>query len=140
MRIELDAVGAGVSKPIWIVGRRRYFEHRRREYAIDRRSSARCPRRRVNDTWQDREGTDFSIGADKTNIILWVCVGRMELRCNECAAPDPHRCRQSDLEGTMTEMELNGDVAGVICPHLLHLAPGFSRLKRMGVRHVTEEA
>jgi hypothetical protein len=52
-----------------------------------------------------------------------------EIRCNECDAiirtvPAP------DLERTLTEMELNGDIASAICPHCgaVHLAPGFSRL------------
>jgi hypothetical protein len=52
-----------------------------------------------------------------------------EIRCNEyddliCTVP------ASDLERTLTEMELNGDIASAICPHCgaVHLAPEFSRL------------
>jgi hypothetical protein len=52
-----------------------------------------------------------------------------DIRCNECDAlictvPAP------DLERTLTEMELNGEIASAICPHCgaAHLAPGFSRL------------
>jgi hypothetical protein len=52
-----------------------------------------------------------------------------EIRCNECDAiicTVPTR----DLQRTLTEMELKGDVASAICPHCgaAHLAPGFSKL------------
>jgi hypothetical protein len=54
---------------------------------------------------------------------------KAEIRCNECGALI---CTVAtpDLQRTLTEMELSGDVASAICPHCgsVHLAPGFSQL------------
>lgn len=52
-----------------------------------------------------------------------------DIRCNECEAlvfTVPAR----DLERTLNEMEIRGEVATAICPYCgtVHLAPGFSRL------------
>ena len=40
------------------------------------------------------------------------------------------RFQLSDLQRTLDEVELEGDVASAVCPHCgaTHLAPGFSRL------------
>ena len=52
-----------------------------------------------------------------------------EIRCNECGALI---CTVPtlDLQRTLTDMELRGDVASAICPHCgaIHLSPGFSQL------------
>jgi hypothetical protein len=52
-----------------------------------------------------------------------------EIRYNECNALIRTVLAQ-DLQRTLTEMELKGDVASAICPHCgaVYLAPGFSRL------------
>ena len=43
-----------------------------------------------------------------------------------------------DLQRTLKEMEIRGDVASAICPHCgaVHLAPGFSQFNRIRVRRV----
>jgi tRNA(Ile2) C34 agmatinyltransferase TiaS len=55
--------------------------------------------------------------------------GEADMRCNECVALI-RTVSASDLERTLAEMELNGDVASAICPQCgaVLLAPGFSRL------------
>ena len=48
--------------------------------------------------------------------------------CNECQVV-VRTVPASDLQRTLDEMELEGDVASAVCPHCgaTHLAPGFSR-------------
>ena len=61
--------------------------------------------------------------------LAYLLTARRDVVCNEC---DSVECTvpSADLQRTLNEMELKGDVATEICLHCgaPNLAPGFSRL------------
>jgi hypothetical protein len=62
--------------------------------------------------------------------LVGVTQGQLaEIVCNECLVV-VRAVPASDLQRTLDEMELAGDVASASCPHCgaTHLAPGFSTL------------
>ena len=78
----------------------------------------------------------------RTVVVVWLpwCVEmRLKIRCNECNALI-RTVPTTDLQRTLTEMELRGDVASAICPHCgrCQSCAGILATDRVCVRRLRE--